>query len=88
MTPITNIKIVRLGRQHGGLVATADKGQYLYKKGYPSQVIVQDPVLAAGKQLQVEMSYAISADGMPTTNNMVPDHINGSLAIFLEVVPR
>ncbi len=88
MTPITNIKIAKLGQQLGGVVATAEKGQYLYKKGYPSQVIVQDPVLTRGKELHMEMSYAISAEGMPTTNNMVLDHFNGSLAVFLEVVPR
>jgi hypothetical protein len=87
MTPIANIKIAKLGARHGGVIATAVHGQYLHKNGHPGMVLAEDPNLAPGKELHVETSYAIAADGMPATSNMVLDHIVNNLAVFIEV-PR
>lgn len=86
MTPIANIKIAKLGAKHGGMIATAVHGQYLHVNGHPGMVLVENPVLAPRKELHVETSYAIAADGMPTTSNMVLDHIVNNLAVFIEVL--
>ena len=90
MTPITNIKIARLGKK-GGLVATAKEGNYMSAAKHPSQVIAVDAVKVTGQALEVNQYYTIAATGMPTTMNLLLDHINDTpsdghvLYVFIEI---